>query len=52
MLDTFNNTNIKNDKNLIKNNQSNMNTLVNNAKDDNSKAIGKVRGAITENYNK
>jgi hypothetical protein len=53
MLETFNNTNIKNEKNLIRNNQTNVNTLVNMGKDDNSKPIGKVRGAITENnYNK
>lgn len=52
MLETFNNTNAKNDRNPTKNNQTNINTLVNMARDDNSKAIGKVRGAVTENYNK
>ena len=52
MLETFNNTNIRNDKNITKNNQSNVNTLVNMPKEDNTKAIGKVRGAYTENYNK
>lgn len=52
MLETFNNTNTKNDKNINKNSQTNVNTLVNMAREDNSKAIGKVRGAVMENYNK
>jgi len=53
MLDTFNNTNIKNEKHMIKNNQTGVNTLVNMGKDDYSKPIGKARGAVTENnYNK
>lgn len=51
MLETFNNTNIKNERNLNKNNHTN--TLVNMGKEDNSKAVGKLRGPISDNnYNK
>ncbi len=48
MLETFNNTNTKNDRNLTKNNQNNLNTV----REDTSKANTKIRGALTENYNK
>ncbi len=49
-METFNN-NTKNDRNITKLNQTNINTLVNNGKEDQTK-IGKVKGGLNDNYNK